>query len=273
MPDAGRYGAVEVDDGRVVAFREKTDAGRAGLINGGVYWLTRKLVEAWPPGPRSLERQVLPALAAGCELGARVTRGNFIDIGLPDTLGQAQSLVPRWERKPIAFLDRDGVLNEDLGHVGTRERFVWREGAVAAVRLLNNADYHTVVVTNQAGIAKQRFSDADFLALSDWMQRDLIAQGAHLDQIYYCPHHPEALDERYRRVCDCRKPGSALLLQAIEELPGDVAGSFMVGDQPTDAAAAEGARVPFHLHQTGNLHHFLLNHIPNLKNHHDHILS
>jgi D,D-heptose 1,7-bisphosphate phosphatase len=265
VPDAGRFGAVRVESGKIVEFREKTETGRAGLINGGVYWMRRDVLDELGPGPRSIEKDVFPQLVTGGALAACETAGNFIDIGVPESLAAARELVPNWERKPIAFLDRDGVLNEDVGHVGSPEKFAWCAGAIEGVRLLNNAGYHVVLVTNQAGIAKRLYSEEDFHALSRWMQAQLMTHGAHLDEIYYCPHHPRAPDERYRKDCEDRKPRSGMLLRALRELPSRPEGCFMVGDKSTDAEAARGANVPFHLRRTENLRDFLLQKIPNLK--------
>ena len=122
--------------------------------------------------------------------------GNFIDIGIPDDLRRAETVVPAWTRKPAAFLDRDGVLNVDIGWLHKPQDCVWMDGAKEAVRLLNAANYFVFVVTNQAGVARGLYNEAKVLELHDWMSGELAADGAHVDAYYYCPHHPDGIVAR-----------------------------------------------------------------------------
>jgi D-glycero-D-manno-heptose 1,7-bisphosphate phosphatase len=148
------------------------------------------------------------------------------------------------DKRPAAFLDRDGVLNVDRGYVSRREDFAWIAGAPEAVRLLNAAGYRVIVVTNQSGIARGLYSEADMQRLHDFMRAELARHGAHIDAIYYCPHHPQGTVARYTQACRCRKPGPGMLEAAARDWPIDRAGSFLIGDKEADmqAAAAFGIR-------------------------------
>lgn len=145
---------------------------------------------------------------------------------------------------PAAFLDRDGVLNADHGYVHAVDRLDWIAGAPQAVKLLNDAGYRVIVVTNQSGIARGYYDQAAVETFHSHMQDVLAAQGARIDAFYYCPHHPDGTVPGLAITCDCRKPGTGMLEQAAREWPTERATSFLIGDKDIDmqAAAAFGIR-------------------------------
>lgn len=140
------------------------------------------------------------------------------------------------------FLDRDGTINVDHGYVHQIDDFQFIDGVIDALAALKKQGYLLVLVTNQSGIARGYFSEAQFLQLTEWMDWSLADRGVDLDGIYYCPHHPEGQGE-FRENCDCRKPKAGMFLQAMKELNIDPAQSIMVGDKLEDLLAAETAGV------------------------------
>ncbi len=142
------------------------------------------------------------------------------------------------DRRPAAFLDRDGVLNVDHGYVHAIDRLEWITGARRAVRLLNDAGYLVFVITNQSGVARGFYDEAAVLAFHAHMQEALAAEGARIDAFYYCPHHPDGTVREFATKCVCRKPGTGLLERAAREWPVDIGRSFMIGDKDADMAAA-----------------------------------
>ncbi len=137
-------------------------------------------------------------------------------------------------RRPAVFLDRDGTINEQMGYINHLSRFVLLPGVAQAVRLLNEHGIPAVVVTNQSGLARGYFPPALLDAVHAEMERLLAAEGARLDGIYVCPHHPKAKVAQYRQSCRCRKPLPGLLEQAAADLHLDLARSFIVGDRWSD---------------------------------------
>jgi D-glycero-D-manno-heptose 1,7-bisphosphate phosphatase len=162
-------------------------------------------------------------------------------------------LLPDWERRPAAFLDRDGVLNQDTGYVHRPEDFVWLDGAKQAVKRLNDRGWLVFVVTNQAGIARGFYGPSEVEALHRWINAELQGVGAHIDAFYYCPHHPTEGREPYRLSCDCRKPAPGLLLQAMQDWPVRREASVMIGDKSIDMEAAKAAGVRGILYQAGSV--------------------
>ncbi len=142
-----------------------------------------------------------------------------------------------------AFLDRDGVINIDHAYVYRREDFEFVPGVLAAARTLHEAGYALVVVTNQSGIGRGMYSEADFDRLTDWMRGEFAAAGAPIAGVYFCPHHPRDAQEPYRLDCDCRKPAPGMLLAAARDLKLDLASSVLFGDKESDLQAAAAAGV------------------------------
>jgi len=246
LADASRSGVVATDGDRVTAFRERPAAGEPGTINAGVYVLRRAIVDELAP-VCSLERDVLPRLAARGALRGTELPGWFIDIGIPDDFARAAREVPARLRRPALFLDRDGVINRDHGYVGSRDRFEWTPGAREAIRAASDAGWHVFVVTNQSGVARGLYDEAAVRLLLDWMADEVRRAGGTIDDIRYCPYHPEATVAEYRRESDWRKPAPGMLLDLIRSWGVDPSVCALIGDQPTDLQAAASAGVAGHL--------------------------
>jgi D-glycero-D-manno-heptose 1,7-bisphosphate phosphatase len=141
------------------------------------------------------------------------------------------------------FLDRDGTINVEVGYLSDLSRLRLIPGAGAAIKRLNDAGLKVVLITNQSGVARGYFPESFVLDTHALLEKMLQEQGARLDGVYYCPHHPKAGTTRYTMTCDCRKPGTGLIDRAARDLTLDVKGSFMVGDKWSDIELGKaGAR-------------------------------
>jgi D-glycero-D-manno-heptose 1,7-bisphosphate phosphatase len=145
--------------------------------------------------------------------------------------------------RPAAFLDRDGVLNVDRGYTFRPEDLVLIPTAAAAVRLLNEAGYYVLVVTNQAGVARGFYDEAAVNLFNAHMQNILQSEGARIDAFYYCPHHPDGTVKELAIQCRCRKPQPGMLEQAARDWPIDRDRSFLIGDKDHDVAAAQAFHI------------------------------
>jgi D-glycero-D-manno-heptose 1,7-bisphosphate phosphatase len=141
------------------------------------------------------------------------------------------------------FLDRDGVVNVDTGYVHRREDFIFKDGIFDLARAAHGLGYRLVVATNQAGIARGLYTEADFLALTEWMCARFRDEGAPIERVYFSPYHPTAGLGAYRQDHDTRKPKPGMLLQAQRELQLDMASSILIGDKPSDIHAGIAAGV------------------------------
>jgi D,D-heptose 1,7-bisphosphate phosphatase len=176
---------------------------------------------------------------------------------VPDDFAAAQTEVPRLLHRRALFLDRDGVINRDHHYVGTRDRFEWMPGALEAIRHATASGWHVFVVTNQAGVARGFYTEADVAALHAWMTDEVRRARGTIDAIRFCPFHPEASVAAYRRVSDWRKPAPGMLLDLIRAWELDPARCLLIGDQPTDLEAARAAGVAAHLFTGDDLAAFI----------------
>ena len=136
------------------------------------------------------------------------------------------------------FLDRDGVINVDTGYVHRPEQLIFEDGIFEICQLAQKMGYLIVIVTNQAGIGRGYYTERDFAALTDWMHQQFLQQGCRIDQVYYCPHHPDHGIGEYKRDSWDRKPNPGMFEKAIQELNISAQHSLMIGDKESDIEAA-----------------------------------
>ncbi len=154
------------------------------------------------------------------------------------------------------FIDRDGTINVEKGYVYRTEDFEYIPGALEALRLVTERRVKSYIVTNQAGIAKGIYSEADFKTLTRSMLDEMSRQGIEIADVLYCPHHPEGTVPAYRKVCNCRKPHAGLL-KAVMDKEGFVANSLaLIGDKNSDVEAGRKLGIRTYLVETGyGIHH------------------
>ena len=141
------------------------------------------------------------------------------------------------------FLDRDGVINVDRGYVGRQEDFTFIEGIFDLCRLAARMKYLLIVVTNQAGIGRGFYTEADFRKLTEWMCEQFRWSGVNISAVYHCPDHPEFGLGEYRRESPNRKPNPGMILQAASDFNLDLMRSIILGDKASDIQAGKAAGV------------------------------
>ncbi len=253
---------LDVDEaGRLRAFLPKPHEPGAllpNLVSAALYVLDPQALDFVPAeGMPDWGRDVFPAMvAAGQPLLAYRSVEYIKDIGTPDRLARgerdvASGRVARLRAgtpKPAIFLDRDGVLNQEIGGVHRPEDLILAEGAGQALRRVNQAGIPAICVTNQPDLAKGKMRAEHLRAVHAKLDTALAQQGAYLDDLLFCPHHPESGWKgevpELKIACQCRKPAPGMLLRAARRHGLDLARSWMIGDRAVDIAAAHacGAR-------------------------------
>jgi len=139
------------------------------------------------------------------------------------------------------FMDRDGTISQEVGYINHLSRFQIYPWSAQAIRTLNQKGLKTIVVTNQAGVARGYFTEDLVIQVHEKLRQEMALAGASLDAIYYCPHHPSLGPAPYRQECSCRKPKPGMLYRAAEELDLDLSRSFVIGDRYGDIELAHNA--------------------------------
>lgn len=140
-----------------------------------------------------------------------------------------------------AFFDRDGTLISDVNYLQSIDQIKLIEHAVAITQVCQSLGYHIFVVTNQSGVGRGFFDEAFVQKTHDYLKELFIKKGVTICDFYYCPHHPEAIIQTYRKICECRKPLPGMLLQAAKDYKIDLTASLMFGDKACDVNAGRAA--------------------------------
>ena len=235
-----RYGFVDINDKFAInSFIEKGKLPEDkidGYINGGIYYIHKFVLKPYADKFNgefiSLETEIFPKLLNNNELYGLPLGGCFIDIGIPEDYYRAQDLIPNWiskEIKPALFIDKDGTLIENTEYPHGKD-FKIIEPTIDIVKKYADKNYHIVMITNQAGIGKGKFTTEQmqegFKGIKDFYK----SKNLTFDDIEYCPFHKDSVIKEYAYDTLLRKPNPGMILKACEKLKIDLKHSIMVGD-------------------------------------------
>lgn len=240
-----RYGLVEFNkNGLVTNFKEKSTEVENGYINSGIYILNPKILKTFDlPHKFSFETDFMCKYFNKISLNIFESDDYFIDIGIPEDYLKAQTEIPIITKNKALFLDRDGVINYDYGHVGKIENFKFIKEIFDICRSAQDNGFILIIITNQAGIAKGFYSEDDFKNLTTWMENKFLEQNIKITKVYYCPYHKDAVISKYKIDSFDRKPKPGMILKAIKEYNIDPTKSVFIGDKNTDEEASNNAGV------------------------------
>lgn len=248
MPDCTRHSTLCIDkSGRITEFAEKKPQ-KKGYINGGVYIINRDIFSEITAVRFSFEKDILEKMTDG--LYALKSESYFIDMGIPEAYFRANTELPLLfgeKNFKAAFLDRDGVICKEKHHLYKTEDFEFIEGAPKALEYLREQGYLIIVITNQAGVAKGLYTEEDVNILHSHMLNE-IRDITHIDAVYYCPYHPEAVISKYRLDSPERKPGDGMIKRAVADFRNkgieiELSSSILIGDKLSDIMAGKKAGI------------------------------
>jgi D-glycero-D-manno-heptose 1,7-bisphosphate phosphatase len=215
------------------------------IINAGFYFLNKNIFKYINKKTISLENEVFPKLINKNKIIGMKYIKYFIDIGTRSNFFKAKKELPKLLRRPAAFFDRDGVINYDYGYVSNIKKFKFRNGVIKALKYLNKKKYFIFIITNQGGIAKKKLSIKKFHTLHEIIKKKLTKKNVFIDDLEYCPHHPDGTNSKFKKKCDCRKPGIGMIKKINSKWLIDLKKSFFIGDKITDKKCAKRANLKF----------------------------
>lgn len=243
-------------DGRVTGWltKEEERDWYQNRVNAGIHVLSPRILgQMNAPEKTDLDREILKPLLPSGKIYACRTPEYVKDMGTPERMAQVEQdlkcgIVGQknlGHKQRAVFLDRDGTINRHIGFLKTPEELELLDGAAEAIRTINRSGYLAIVITNQPVIARGEVTWAQLAEIHRKLETLLGWQGAYVDDIFVCPHHPDkgfrGECPEYKIICDCRKPKPGLLLQAAESYNIDLSESWMVGDSPQDMEAGRAA--------------------------------
>jgi len=215
------------------------------IMNAGVYLFNKKLIKDIKPEFKSLENDILSKEIEKKNVIGKFFNNFFLDIGTPRNLKLSKKLLPKYFKKPAIFFDRDGTLNYDKGYTYLPKDFKFIEGAVKNLNRLSKKRYYLFIVTNQAGIAKNKFTKKKFYALHDFLKKIFLKNNIYINDIKFCPFHPNAKILKYKKNSKYRKPGNLMIESLKKQWDIDLTKSYMIGDKKTDFIAAKKSNLSF----------------------------
>jgi D-glycero-D-manno-heptose 1,7-bisphosphate phosphatase len=262
-PNSHPYDSALIDyaeDGKITSWLNKEDRNAGSVfyrncVNAGVHIISRAALRSVRNTNKKvdLDRDVLKPLAGSGVVFAYRTAEYIKDAGTVERYNEVsadlQSGLPALKnsrkKQRAVFLDRDGTINRANGFITDALDLTLEDGAARAIARLNRGNWLVIVITNQPVIARGEASLEDLARIHRKMEEDLGREGAYLDDIFFCPHHPEGgfTGERseYKIDCDCRKPKPGLILEAAKKYNIDTASSWMAGDSERDILAGRAA--------------------------------
>ena len=216
------------------------------FMNAGIYFFNKQILKKIPRNKKfSLENDLIPEMIKAKSIYGKKVNGFFIDIGTPKNLKISKKMIPKYFKKRTAILDRDGVINHDYGYVHKWKDFKLKLGIIRSLRELTKKNFYIFIITNQSGIARGYYSEKEFIKFHLEIKEFFLKKKIVISDVFYCPHHPSSNIKRYKKNCQCRKPGTKLFSLLKKKWPIITNQVFMLGDKKLDYHFAKKNNIYF----------------------------
>ena len=211
-------------------------------INSGLGVMNKKIIE-YLDKEGSLEKQIFPKLIKKKKIFGKIYFNNFIDMGVYEDLNKLPVFLEKMYLKPALFLDRDGVINKDIGYLYKKEDFIWKPKILELIKKFNDKNYYVFVITNQSGIGRGFYREKDLMNLNVWINKNVRAYGGNIDEFFFAPYYKFSKNKKYRKNYNLRKPNIGMIKLALRRWKIDLKKSLLIGDSQSDLQTARNANI------------------------------
>ena len=216
------------------------------FMNAGVYLFNKKIIAPLKYEFKSLETDIIENQIIKKKVYGKIFKGFFLDIGTPKNINVARKIIPNYFRRPAIFLDRDGTINHDHnGYTHSIKNFKFIRGTVKMLKKITKLNYYIFIVTNQAGIAKKKFTINQFYKLQNYLKEKFYKNKIFINDIKFCPYHPKSKIIKFKKNSGYRKPGNLMFEDLKKRWNIDLKKSAMIGDKKKDLIAAKKSNIKF----------------------------
>lgn len=213
-------------------------------INSGIS-VVKKDITKYLDKSGSLEKIVLPRLIKKKRLYGKIYDKDFIDMGIYKDLKKMPFFLKKIYFKPALFLDRDGVINKDIGYLYRPKDFIWKPKIIEFIKKYNNLNFYVFVVTNQSGIGRGFYSESNLEILHSWIQNKIRHKGGNIDEFFFAPYYKNSKNRKYRKNKNLRKPSIGMIRLASRNWNINFKKSFLIGDSEVDMLTAKNAKIKY----------------------------
>ncbi len=206
-------------------------------INSGISVVSRDIVK-YLSKSGSLEKLVFPKLIIKKKLYGKIYNNDFIDMGTYKDLKRLPTFLKKMYFKPALFLDKDGVINKDIGYLHKKKDLIWRKNIFKFVKKYNDKNYYVFVITNQSGIGRGYYKEREMKNLHIWMNNFFRINGAHIDEFFFAPYFKYSKNKKYKKNKKLRKPNTGMLEKAKKKWDINLKHSMLIGDSQIDKQTA-----------------------------------
>ena len=231
---------LDLDNKNMIKFSNKSN-----YISTGVIFFKKKVLNFINKKIFSLENDLIKKIILKKKIEGIKYSGFFIDIGTESNYLYAKNKIPKYFRHPAVFLDRDGVINKDIGHLHEIKKFKFTKKIIPFLKHYSNKNFFIFIVTNQGGIAKGYYGVKEFINLQMHIKKKLSEHNIFINDFEYCPHHPDGIVKKYKKICLCRKPNNLMIKRLFKKWNINKKKSLFIGDKNTDYLCAQKSKIKF----------------------------